>query len=82
MRKTRDKYGRVYPSAGYRNGELEPYIVEEAGDGVTYICYTDAARRAIRRITEATADEFFGPIYDDLSPEEKQLLHKECRYGH
>ena len=28
----------------------------------------------------STADEFFKAIYDDLPPEEKRLLHKECRY--
>ena len=28
----------------------------------------------------STADEFFAPIYDDLPPEEKRLLHRECRY--
>ncbi|MBR6240698.1 MAG: hypothetical protein IKQ82_04500 [Lentisphaeria bacterium] len=48
----RDKFGRVFPSAGFKNGELEPYIIEEAGGGVTYICYTDDDNRAIRRITE------------------------------
>ncbi|MBR6240695.1 MAG: hypothetical protein IKQ82_04485 [Lentisphaeria bacterium] len=29
----------------------------------------------------STADEFFKAIYDDLPPEEKRVLHTECRYG-
>ena len=29
----------------------------------------------------STADALFGPIYTGLSPEEKRILHRECRYG-
>ncbi|MBQ9501783.1 MAG: hypothetical protein IJU70_06480 [Lentisphaeria bacterium] len=51
----KDKYGRKENSLYFRQGELEPYIVEERS-GVTYICYTDEPQRAIRRITETTSE--------------------------
>lgn len=50
----KDKYGRRESSLYFRMGELEPYIVEESS-GVTYICYTNDAQRAIRRITESAS---------------------------
>lgn len=80
-----DKFGRVNGSVGYRNGELEPYIVDQATAGVTYICYTNDALRAIRRITEAadtiTIEVGYGawpdratltnytPVNNDIDPE-------------
>ena len=52
----RDKYGRNAESFGYRNGDLEPYLIEEHVDtGVTYICYSDDASRVIRRIKVVTS---------------------------
>lgn len=56
MSKIFDNFGRSIHFVSYRRGELEPYIVEEAGNGVTYICYDDGAKRAVRRITETTAN--------------------------
>ena len=54
----RDKFGRRDVSAFFRDGELEPYIVEEnSATGVTYICYTDEAMRAIRRVTETVSGD-------------------------
>ena len=46
----KDKFGQDSTSYGYRYMELEPYIVDEATDGVTYICYTNEPIRAIRRV--------------------------------
>ena len=51
----KDKFGQDSTSYGYRYMELEPYIVDEATAGVTYICYTNDAQRAIKRITEANS---------------------------
>ena len=50
--KVYDKFGRAENSVNFRYGELEPYMIDEASDSVTYICYTDDAERAIKRITE------------------------------
>lgn len=54
----RDKFGRRAGSIGYRNGELEPYLVEEnSATGITYICYDDGATRSVRRITEIVSGD-------------------------
>lgn len=58
MSKTLDKYGRYENRAGFRNGDLDPYIVEEdSSTGITYICYGAGTNRAIRRITEVSVGD-------------------------
>lgn len=46
-----DQYGFEATSIYYQRRQLQPYRVAENGD-VTYICFTDAARRPIHRITK------------------------------
>lgn len=46
----------------------DPYMVDDSAGGVTYICYADTARRAIRRITVTdgvTAIEWAYGAWDD-----------------
>lgn len=38
---------------GSRVRDPEPYVIDEATAGTTFICYADTPNRAIRRITEA-----------------------------
>lgn len=53
--------------------DLEAYIVDEATEGTTYICYSNAPKRAIRRITAAdgvtTVEWSFGAWDDRASLE-------------
>jgi len=50
-----DDYGRTSAEAGFgSHSEVpEPYVVDAATAGVTYICFADAPLRCIRRITQA-----------------------------
>lgn len=58
-----DDYGRTSSDANFKShSEVpEPYLVDAAVEDVTYICFTDAAFRCVRRITQAnglTTTEF------------------------
>ena len=53
-----DRYGGFQGTNPAPPLEKLPYIVEEAGGGITYICFTpdDAnGKRVVKRITEASA---------------------------
>ncbi len=58
-----DEYGRISgtPNFGSHAEVLEPYLVDAATEGVTYICFADTAFRCVRRITQTngiTTTEF------------------------
>ena len=50
---TIDCYGNRNDRAGARfntpAGKKRPYLIDEAGNGVTYVCYDNAPRRAIQK---------------------------------
>ncbi len=62
-----DDYGRPQddPRFGSKSEVPEPYLVDTAAANVTYLCFSDAAERCIRRITRSgsltTAEFAIGP---------------------
>ena len=45
-----DCYGNRFPHKGFE--QKRPYMVNDAGSGVIYMCYSDAAVKPIIRITD------------------------------
>ena len=52
-----DRYGNCQGDIPSLPGEIIPYIVEDAGGGITYICYfpDDGSGVAVKRITESSS---------------------------
>ena len=52
-----DRYGNYQGEIPSLPGEIVPYIVEQAGGGVTYICFfpDTGSGVAVKRITEASS---------------------------
>ena len=46
-----DQYGFEATSVHFRNTRLQPYKVDDAGNGATYLCFENAAEVPIHRIT-------------------------------
>ena len=46
-----DQYGFEATSVHFRKTRLQPYKVDDAGDGVTYLCFENGASVPIHRIT-------------------------------